>query len=57
MKTLNAIAPVVESAKVVAATVVVTLGGLGATGLTATIGAQGFEVLGEQEVVEHERAV
>jgi hypothetical protein len=51
MKTLNAIAPVVESAKVVAATVIVTLGGLGATGLTATIGAQGFEVLGEQQVV------
>jgi hypothetical protein len=61
MHTLNAIAPVVESAQIVASTVVVTVGGLGAPGLIATIGAQGFEVLGErikQEVVywSHERA-
>ena len=46
MKGLVAVDPKVESVKVVADTVVVTVGGLGSAGLTATIGSVGFEVLG-----------
>lgn len=46
MKALHAVDPVARSVKVTAGTLVVSVGGLGSGGLTAKVGAEGFEVLG-----------
>lgn len=46
MKEVHAVDPVVTGVTLGTDEVVVTLGGLGSAGLTATVGSQGFEVLG-----------
>jgi hypothetical protein len=46
MKSLHAVDPFVESAKLQGGSVVVTVGGLGNAGIAVVTGTRGFEVLG-----------